>query len=291
MDDGRQVLLARIERERLAFSGQFAFAAKNLGSGEEVGHDPERVMPTASTIKLCVLAELYRAIEAGDLAEETRVELLPEDRRGGSGILKDLDFGLRPTLHDLATLMVALSDNVATAALVRLLGREQILATVHSWGLNSTTAGFTVPDGGSALDYGASTPCDLNRLLELIATDAIISPAACEVMRRILQTQQYTDQISRYLPFERYARDDNREQPVRVGSKSGFMAGIRVDAGIVWLPNTTYVITLMTAESRDRSFAPEQESMRFNGRISRLVFDYWAPEELREREPVPDADA
>lgn len=277
----RSDLLTRIEGERAAFSGQFAFAARNLGSGDEIAIDPDRVMPTASTIKLLVLAELYRAIDHGEIRPVARVELIPDDQRGGSGILKDLDPGLRLTIHDLATLMVALSDNVATAALVRLLGREQIVESARGWGLAQTSALFRVPEGGSALDYGASTPRDLTRLLELIATDAISSPSACAAMRAVLQTQQYNDQISRYLPYNPYARDRGEWQPVTIGTKSGFMRGIRVDAGIVWLPNTTYVLALMTSESRDRSFNPEQESMRFNGRVSRLVFEYWAPEELR----------
>ena len=274
------VLLARVRAEREGFSGEFAFAARNLASGEEVGLDPDRVMPTASTIKLCVLAELFRVLDACTLTPGQRIDLVPEDYRGGSGILKDLEPGLRPTVHDLATLMVALSDNVATAALVRLLGARQIVESARGWGMTRTSAQFRVPDGGAATDYGASTPRDLIHLLTLIATDAIVSPAACAAMRAILRTQQYNDQIARYLPYNPYLRDRGDDQPVKVGSKSGFMAQIRVDAGIVWLPDTTYVIALMTDGSTDHSFSPEHEGMRLNGRVSRLVFDYWAPKSL-----------
>lgn len=279
-DAGRTALTARIRSEASAFSGTFAFLARNLTTGEEVAFDPERVMPTASTIKLCVLAELYRAVGAGDLSLDARVTLEPDDRRGGSGILKDLDPGLRPTVHDLATLMIALSDNIATAALVRLLGSVRIIQSARDWGMTSTSARFRVPDGGTALDYGASTPRDLVHLLGLIATDGIISPTACAAMRDLLRTQQYNDQIARYLPYNPYLRDSGDDQPVKVGSKSGFMAGIRVDAGIVWLPETSYAIALMTDGANDLSFAPEQEGMRLNGRVSRLVFEHWAPVSL-----------
>ena len=280
-DERRQDLMTRIRAEVNGFSGEFAFAARNLTSGDEVALDPNRVMPTASTIKLCVLAELYRAIDCRELDFERRIDLVPDDRRGGSGILKDLEPGLLPTVHDLATLMVALSDNVATAALVRLLGADRIIRSARGWGMGSTSAQFSVPEGGTATDYGASTPRDLIHLLSRIATDAIISPEACAAMRAILCTQQYTDQISRYLPYNPYARDRGDDQPVKVGSKSGFMAGIRVDAGIVWLPDSTYVIAVMTDGSTDRTFAPEHEGMRLNGRVSRQIFDYWAPESLR----------
>ncbi len=43
-----------------AFAGEAAFFAHNLRTGAAIGHEPDRVMPTASTIKLLVLAEFYR---------------------------------------------------------------------------------------------------------------------------------------------------------------------------------------------------------------------------------------
>ncbi|HET7035081.1 MAG TPA: serine hydrolase [Thermomicrobiaceae bacterium] len=273
--DRRELLLDDVRREAGEFSGTFAFAARNLTTGEELGWQEDRVMPTASTIKLTVLAELFRRVEQGDMRLDERVPLLEEDQRGGSGILKDLQAGLQPTLRDLATLMVALSDNVATAALVRLLGQEQIIATVHDWGLASIEALFRVPEGGDMYDYGRATPRDLVRLLALLDGGEVLAPGSRAAIAAILRTQQYNDQISRYLPYDPYARDRGEEQPVTVGSKSGFTRGIRVDAGLVWLPEQRYAIALMTAGSVDRTFAAEQEGMRLNGRVSRLVFDYW----------------
>ena len=274
-EDRRALLLDDVRREAGAFSGTFAFAARNLTTGEELGLQADRVMPTASTIKLTVLAELFRRVEQGDFNLDERVPLLEEDERGGSGILKDLQAGLLPTLRDLATLMVALSDNVATAALVRLLGQEQIIATMHDWGLASIEPLFRVPEGGDMYDYGRATPRDLVQLLALLDGGEVLAPGSRAAIATILRTQQYNDQISRYLPYDPYARDRGEEQPVTVGSKSGFTRGIRVDAGLVWLPEQRYAIALMTAGSVDRSFAPEQEGMRLNGRVSRLVFDYW----------------
>ncbi len=47
------------------FEGEAAFLARNLGTGAEFGYRDERVMPTASTIKIVVLAELFRQVETG----------------------------------------------------------------------------------------------------------------------------------------------------------------------------------------------------------------------------------
>lgn len=258
--------------------------ARNLTTGEEISYRPDRVMPTASTIKVLVLAELFRQVDAGLRSLNTEVNMIESDRRGGSGILKDLSPTLSLPLRDYATMMIALSDNVATAVIVRLLGRERILESAREWGLQHTTFGFesTIGTSGDPRNYAASTPRDITRLMELIATGAIISPSACQQMRAILLTQQYHDQIGRYLPYSQYRRTGG---PVVVRSKSGFMQGIRVDAGIVDLPgDVRYVLCVMTEGSSDASFSAEHEGAVLNGRVSRLIFDAWWPRDVPQSE-------
>ena len=264
------------------FDGEAAFMARHLDTGEEIGHRPERVMPTASTIKLIVLAEVFRQAEEEIISLDESLPIAADDRRGGSGILKDLSPDLLLPVRDHCTLMIALSDNTATATLVRLVGRERVLASAREWGMTDTTSGFRVPEGGGARDYGASTPRDLVHLLAFIAEDAIISPSACAAMRDILLTQQYHEQIARYLPYSQYEREGYVPHgEIVVRSKSGFMndttGGVRVDAGIVDVRDgPRFAIALMTEGSPDRGFGPEHPGAILNGQLARLVFDHWA---------------
>jgi len=264
------------------FEGEAAFLARHLVTGEEIGYRAERVMPTASTIKVVVLAELFRQVDAGGIDLDVTVEILEEDRRGGSGILKDLSAGVGATVRDHATLMIALSDNTSTALLVRLLGRERILASAGEWGMTATSAGFDRGPGGDAREYAASTPRDLVHLLGLIANDDLISAEACHEMRDILGTQQFHEQIARYLPFHQYAREGAAHSgPLVVRSKSGFMAddsgAVRVDAGIVEITDgPRWAIALMTEGNPDRRFHPEHPGMILNGRLSKTVYDAWS---------------
>jgi hypothetical protein len=56
---------------------------------------------------------------------------------------------------------------------------------------------------------------------------------------------------------------------------------VRVDAGIVELPeNVRYVLCLMTTGASDRSFLPEQTGGVLNGKLSKLIFDAWWPQEV-----------
>lgn len=262
------------------FPGEVAFFARNLITGEELGRQPDRVMPTASTIKLLVLVEFHRQAEAGQFDPETILPIAAKDRRGGSGILKDLSPGIGISARDHATLMTALSDNTSTAVLVRLLGRDQILDSAREWGLTQTTASFV----GTEREYGSSTPRDFVRLLTLIDGEAIGAPTACAAIRDTLLTQQYHDQIARYLPFSQYNRDGSRHSgPLIVRSKSGFSngvnGGVRTDAGLIALGgDVRYAICTMVEGSADRHFGPEHDGAILNGKLSRLVFDAWVPE-------------
>ena len=255
------------------FSGVFACHAENLATGETAGFDADRLLPAASTIKVGVMAATYAAIEAGEIDPEERITVGAEHWRPGSGVLKELAPGLAPTIEDLIRLMTVVSDNVATLILVERLGISRINAALRAWGLEQTTLVWDLDKGPR--DYAVATPRELARLMALIATDAIVSPAACAAMRNHLARQQYRDQIGRYLPFHPYWGDPNRPQPVALMNKTGFQPGIRADAAIVAAAGTTFVLATMTENSRDRGFAPEQEGAVLNGRVARLVFDAW----------------
>ncbi len=261
------------------FEGNAACYALNLTTGATLGYQPDQVLPTASTIKLLILAEFYRQVDVGQVDPAQSLAIHPDDQRGGSGILRDLDPAISLTARDHATLMTALSDNTSTAVLVRLLGREQILASGKMWGMTQTTASFT----GSERTYGASTPRDLVTLLTLIARDELASPTACQAIRGTLVRQQYHDQLARYLPYNPYSRNGaDHEGPLIVRSKSGFSngvaGGIRADAGLIeGGDGTHYVICTMNEGSNDRLFGPEHPGAILNGKISRIVFDTWQP--------------
>lgn len=264
-----------------SFDGEAAYMARNLLTGEEVSHRAEAVMPTASTIKIVILAELFRQVEDGTIGLDDPVTILPEDLRGGSGILKDLSPSLVASVRDHATLMIALSDNTATMVLARLLGRARIEQSAQEWGMTHTSLPLERKREFVAEDYAVSTCKDLITLLSAIAEDRVISPAACASMRDILVTQQFHEQIARYLPYNQYRREGYmHEGPLVVRSKSGFTAdasgAVRVDAGIIEFEDAArWVICLMTAKCPETGFIAEHPGSILNGRISRIIYDAW----------------
>ncbi len=265
----------RISGRAAEFTGQFGMFAKNLQTGDEVGINADAVMPTASVIKVAVLAELYRQVDAGRIDLDERREVTPDDWWGGSGVLKEFAPGLAPTINDLARMMIIVSDNVATGMLVRLLGKDAINASMREWGLQDTTLVWQMTLGEDVRNYAVSTPRELARLMELIATDAIISPEACAAMRDHLSRQQYLDQIPRYLPYNPYARYVGADDSMQIYNKTGFYPGVRADAAIVTAPDCRFVIATMTEGSTDESFRMDHEGTLLNGASAQLVYEAW----------------
>jgi beta-lactamase class A len=124
---------------RGGFHGQMAVYMKNLTTGEEIALDADRVQETFSVIKVPIMTEVLRQAESGAFSLSDRLELKADDRRWPSGVLYALDPGLRPTIKDLLTLMITISDNVATDMLGDKVGRAKVTKTMHGLGLEKTT--------------------------------------------------------------------------------------------------------------------------------------------------------
>jgi beta-lactamase class A len=92
----------------------------------EVLNDRRAGEPLAvgSAFKLGVLAALKDEIEAGKRAWDDVVALEDEHKSLPTGMLQDWPEGAPVTLHTLSSLMISISDNTATDALLDLVGRE-----------------------------------------------------------------------------------------------------------------------------------------------------------------------
>ncbi|KGQ21922.1 serine hydrolase [Thermus filiformis] len=98
-----------------------------LRNGQELaGLNPDEPLAVGSSFKLAILNALWEAIKAGKHAWSEVVELRPQWKSLPTGILQDWPEGSPITLHTLAALMISLSDNTASDALLSVLGREQV---------------------------------------------------------------------------------------------------------------------------------------------------------------------
>lgn len=100
--------------------------------------DPDGRYAIASSFKLYVLAELDRAVRAGERRWSDVVQLGPKSHP--SGISQNWPDGSPVTLHTLATLMISISDNSATDTLIRVIGQSRLAEMVETAGHHDPSA-------------------------------------------------------------------------------------------------------------------------------------------------------
>ena len=138
-----QSLQSQLETIRGQFPGDMSVYMKNLSTGEEIALGSDDVYETFSVIKLAIAAELMHQVEAGKFSLDNRITLNAGNERLPSGVLYAMDPGLTPTVRDLLTLMIIISDNEATDALGDKVGRANVTAYMHSLGLEKTSIQFS----------------------------------------------------------------------------------------------------------------------------------------------------
>lgn len=273
-------LLQKISQIAESGAGTYGIAAKDLTTGESVELRAQEVFSTASVIKVIVMVELFRRAEDGALPLDERMELSDEYRVGGSGLLQELESGLRPTLRDLCTAMIVVSDNVATNMLATRLGIGAINEGAQALGLVHTRLnrliGFKSVQPGQSEELGLSTPAEMLRLFAGLAKGQVVSPEASQEMVGILARQQYRELIPRLLPDE-YDAVTGKSDP-QIAHKTGAINGVRNDVGLLtFADGRQWLIAAFSRGLRDLRWSVDNEGGVTIARIARAIYDEWAP--------------
>lgn len=280
----KESVLAAIQQEIDAFPGYVGLAAKHLGTSEEIRVNADDETGTASTIKVPILIEVFRQVEAGTVDLETKIADSPETRTPGSGILRDLSVGNQLSVRDVAILMIIVSDNTATNMLIDLLGMDRINQTMHDFGFTRTQLRNRIDFpkiGDDVKGLAVTTPGELAAIMEALATGRILSDESRTEIKRIMQMQHYVDNVPRYLPYTPFAAElDKPDNGLRIANKTGGWTGFRADMALIEWPGTQYVIGIVSDKCPDPRFWAENPGNQVIGRISKLIFDYWGGDKL-----------
>lgn len=221
---------------------------------------------SASVIKVPLLAALFWLSEQGKLDWQERLALRDADRTPGSGILRELHTGLNLTLHDLAVLMIVLSDNTATNMLIDRVGVERVQEFLRLVGFHHTILQRKMYDFAAA-EQGRENLCCAAEIADLLkwmaqgeirAVDGtlLVSGAGCEQMLHIMRGQFYRDQIPALLPDE-----------AKVANKTGEIRGHHHDSAVVWTPAGCYTLVVLT-----RGFEHRRVAASFIAELSLMIY-------------------
>jgi beta-lactamase class A len=265
--------LAGVEQR---LDGVLGVAILDLTSGEQLLVNADEVFPQASSIKITVLAELYRQSQHAAQGQPTvarpgsaRLDdgyvVRKEDLVADSDIMGGLTPGVtRLTNRDLATMMIAVSDNAATNVLIDRVGMDNVNRMLTSQGLTHTQLRRKMMDLKAAGEgrENVSTPREMMTLLERLYRGQVIAAPLLEDFWTMLATHK-SSWVPRGLPAE-----------LRIADKPGELEGVRADSGVVFLPHRPYVICVMTTfltNERDGEEAISAISAATYGMFDRLA--------------------
>jgi beta-lactamase class A len=167
--------------------------------------------------------------------------------------------GQRVPVRELLERMIVRSSNLATNALIELVGAGQANATAHALGAVHIRVLRGVEDGKAfaAGRNNTTTSSDLAVLLERIERGDALRPASARLMTEILLRQELNDEIPAGVP-----------PGTPVAHKTGSITATLHDAAIVYPPGRApYVLVVLT-----RNIPDEQVARRMIADISRLVW-------------------
>ncbi|HET9364907.1 MAG TPA: serine hydrolase [Candidatus Angelobacter sp.] len=295
------LLKQKLEQISSGVSADWGIYIKSLDTGEEIAINADKIMDTMSTIKIPLMVDVYRQVDAGKINTADRIVMKTADKRFGTGVLRTLDPGLNLSFRDALELMIIQSDNSGTdMAFARDGGPAHVTQTMRELGLNSITATGTSFDWFRALaeagdptyasvtpeelftkgfpekltdaeverfhfdgkhPFGLSSARDMGRLLEMIATNKAASEKSCKEMLRMMGQQQMRTRIPRFML-------DDVNTPHKTGDFPPYIAN---DVGLIETPAGRVVVVFFSAHHRGYY----QELEDAIGRMSEQVWAYF----------------
>ncbi|MBX9580757.1 MAG: class A beta-lactamase-related serine hydrolase [Gemmataceae bacterium] len=256
--------------------GKVAVAVKHLKTGEGYYLNADEPMPTASLIKLPVLAEAYWQKAEGKVDFGKVLTLKKEDKVPGSGVLtKHFSDGATFTVRDAARLMIAHSDNTATNLVLDQTGIRPVNERMARLGLPNTRINAKVykgkdtsvdPERTKTFGLGSTTAREMVRLLELIDGGKVVSPEACKEMLALLKECEDKEMIARLLP-----------EGVDYPHKTGAVNAARTEAGIIVTKSGPVAVCVLTDDNADRRWVLDNAAQELMAKVGRAVYDHFSP--------------
>lgn len=247
-----------------------------------IAYNEHKVFETASCIKLFILIEYYKQVYENKVKTNDMFIYHESDNIPGinSGIISSLDYGLKLTSKDYATLMIIYSDNIATNKLIDYLGIDNINNTINELGFENTKL-FNKLDLLKYFKFGQTTPYEYARAYKMILNNQVINKEVSQNILEILKKQKYNDMLVKGLPQKDILFKGTEESIIKyIASKSGSitwtgqeMTNCRNDGGIISTMYGDYIISMFISNIKDLQFNYDNEGIEFGAKICKIIFD------------------
>ena len=202
-------------------------------TGNYVDINGEKQFSAASIIKVPILVEMFKRIEAGDLDLYEKFKMTSYYRTGGSGHLQFRPDGTTFEMETLAKYMIRISDNTATNMILSAIGgANEMDMALRNWGFSKTYIKTWLPD---LYGTNVTTPKDMATILFNADNPDFLSLENRSKIVEIMSKVRNTSLLQQGIP-----------DSARLIHKTGDIGEMLGDVGVVTMPDgRRYIITVM----------------------------------------------
>ena len=232
----------------------------DLNSDLKFEVEGDKISPSASMIKLLIMATVLREVDRQKLNLEDKYKIPDSDIVEGTGIVFELERGHEFSLKEIIKLMIILSDNSCTNFLIDLISIEKINEFGKELKLKSTVLQRKMMDLEAAKKGfdNFTSPNDIMNILKLIYDKGLINKELSDIALEILLRQKLNYGLKKYLPEE-----------LKLASKSGDLENLENDDGIFFTGSGDYILVVLVNEALSNFYAKEIISD-----ISKKVYEF-----------------
>ncbi len=237
--------------------GDYAIVIESLDGDltQRYSYHADRLFPSASLYKLFLLATAYEAIGEGDLKMNQTIaastdhlnEVLGGVEFGYEGLAgENISYDVKYILDRIA----GVSDNYAAIMLAEKLTWDRVREQAVKIGANRTIIREPI----------STTANDVALFWRKLYFGQIYSRQASEELIDLLATARINNRIPAELPAG-----------LKIAHKTGELARLRHDSGIVFIENKPYLIVLMS-----KDLEGEDDGIELLANISKDIYDYFS---------------
>lgn len=262
----------KLEKEILSlikdFKGDIGIYVKDLRKEKIVAISADTLFPTASMIKVPILAGIMNKIENKELDYHQKLVYKDSLFYAGEDVLGSFKHNEAIELSKVMMLMLTLSDNTASLWLQSLAGGgATINSLMETLGLQYTRVNSRTPgreNNRTQYGWGQTTPREMAILLEKIYRKEVVSKNASLQMMRMLGRNHWDEEALSAIP-----------PTVAVFSKNGAVNASRSEVLLVNAPNRPYVFCIITKNNQDQRWSDDNEAWVLTRKLSALLWKYF----------------
>jgi len=243
------------------YNGHVGVYIKDMETGRTWEYNPDKLFPSASLIKVPIMAAVLEKIRLGAFTLDTQIKLTRRDRVGGSGSLKWVRDGTSLSVMEIIYKMITESDNTATRMLIDYVGMNYLAGEFQALGLvhtNITPEGMSLTSGRVARENYTNAR-EMASLMERIYRGELVNRESSEFMLEVLKHNKSRSRLRKGLPLG-----------WEIGHKTGLLRKSCHDVGIVFSPRGDYVIAVLTSQVPNYSSAKA-----FISKVAKLTYQYY----------------